>query len=260
MRSEELKKSIAFLTLLSTLLTGCSSTNNKDNNVKPILDGTEMVKSIDYSEDYVNDLIRRLEESGKITKDGGYIPEPKKEYTYKQVDLNDPRLDQFLKENNMFKMSDYRLEMQKIIESLIVPEYHYSTYHLIRQSYHDYYSKMNPMGFYSSSYFIGYTTDPNHEGIGLVKKIRIPHYSFYAYKIFERSDGKFVILHSEYYDSIDEIPSEYQFVDKEFYRKDDYYIYLSGIDADEYLNYYNNGDLNNPKIKKLINSDYRLHK
>lgn len=62
-----------------------------------------------------------------------------------------------------------------------------------------------------------WTTDATHSR--LTGEQRVVHYVYYGYKIIEDEKGKLKIEKSERVDSLEELPSEYCYIKKDFYKK-----------------------------------------
>lgn len=64
-----------------------------------------------------------------------------------------------------------------------------------------------------------YTWTSNKSEFGLTGEERVVHYVYYGYKIVKDENGKYKTVKSQCYDSFEEIPEEYSYIKKDFYKK-----------------------------------------
>lgn len=142
---------------------------------------------------------------------------------YVLIDEEEKELLEFEKKYGLFRISDNKDVIDELIsyqDDFILYEYEYTQKRQVRVG------KVTTFWYETET---DLTNDPNREN--LTGNTKIGHYVYWGYKIVRNEKGKLKVVVSEYVNSLDELPPEYIYVEKTFYKvvdlesfKDIYYV------------------------------------
>lgn len=187
--------------LATTTLTGCGK--KADCNV-----------SGNHAHLYVNeqDFVRYIDKEYLTYQ--GY----ERQEEYIEIDSEDKELYKFMNKNKLLKIED-NLDAIATVEDSNHDyiEYRYSYIYLMPVAHYVNTEKSTEVYYsYIPTIHYSWTTDP--ERSSLTGEQRRCHYVYQGFNIAKDENGKYVLIASEYVDSISDLSGEYKYIKEKFYK------------------------------------------